>query len=384
MVLKLLIRNAFRRKLRAFLTLCGMCVAILAFGLLRTVVDAWYAGVAGSSANRLVTRNAISITFPLPLSYGDKIKGIEGVKTVSHGSWFGGIYIEMKNFFANFAVEPHTFLELYPEYVLSEQEKQAFFKDRKACVVGAKLAKRFGWRVGDTITLMGTIFAGNWDFVLRGIYRGKDRTADETQFFFHWDYLNEYLKKTHRAWADQVGFYFISIADPALAPQITGEVDRLFKNSYAETLTETEKAFQMGFVAMTEAILMVIELVSLVVIVIIMAVVANTMAMSVRERLGEYAVLKTLGFGGAYISFLILGESLLISALGTGLGIICTYPAAHAFVSAVGEYFPIFHVRIETIWLDVAAGLAVGLVAAIVPTWRAVTVPIAEGLGRIG
>ncbi|MBN1105870.1 MAG: FtsX-like permease family protein [Deltaproteobacteria bacterium] len=384
MVLKLLFRNAFRRKLRTFLTLCGMGVAILAFGLLRTVIDAWYAGVAGSSANRLVTRNAISITFPLPLAYRDKIRAVEGVRNVSHGTWFGGIYIDMKNFFANFAVEPETFLELYPEYVLPEEQRLAFMKDRKACVVGTKLAKRFGWRIGDTITLTGTIFPGNWDFVLRGIYRGRNKTADTTQFFFHWDYLNEHLKKNHLGWVDQVGFYFISVADADLAPQITEKVDRLFKNSYAETLTETEKAFQMGFVAMTEAILIVIKLVSFVVIVIIMAVVANTMAMSVRERLEEYAVLKTLGFGGTYLCVLILGESLLLSLLGTCLGIALTFPAADAFARSVGEYFPIFHVSTQTLWLDLIAGLAVGLVAAILPAWRAVSVPIAEGLGRIG
>jgi putative ABC transport system permease protein len=384
MVLKLLFRNAFRRKLRTLLTLCGMGVAILAFGLLRTVIDAWYAGVAGSSANRLVTRNAISITFPLPLAYRDKIRAVEGVRNVSHGTWFGGIYIDMKNFFANFAVEPVSFLELYPEYILPEEQRLAFVKDRKACAVGAKLAKRFGWRIGDTITLTGTIFPGNWDFVLRGIYRGRNKTTDETQFFFHWDYLNEYLKKNHRRWADQVGFYFISVGEADLAPQTAEAVDLLFKNSYAETLTETEKAFQMGFVAMTEAILIVIKLVSLVVIVIIMAVVANTMAMSVRERLGEYAVFKTLGFGGVYLSVLIFGESLLLSLLGTSLGIILTFPAADAFARSVGEYFPIFHISTQTLWLDLVAGLVVGLVAAVFPAWRAANVPIAEGLGRIG
>lgn len=384
MLLKLLFRNAFRRRLRTLLTVCGMCVAILAFGLLRTVVDAWYAGVAASSANRLVTRNAISLTFPLPLSYGDKIRSIDGVRTVSYGSWFGGIYIEMKNFFANFAVDPRTFLEVYPEFILSMGEREAVLKDRKACVVGEKLAKRFGWRIGDTITLTGTIFAGNWDFVLRGIYRGRDKTTDETQFFFHFDYLNEALKKTHRGWADQVGMFFISVANPDLAAGTAKAVDMLFKNSYAETLTETEKAFQLGFVSMTEAILMVIQLVSLVVIVIIMAVVANTMAMSVRERLGEYAVFKTLGFGGAYLSFLIFGESLFISLLGVCLGIILTFPAADAFMAAVGEFFPVFRITRETLLLDVVAGLAVGLVAAIIPAWRAATVPIAEGLGRIG
>jgi putative ABC transport system permease protein len=384
MLLKLLFRNAFRRKLRTLLTLCGLCIAILAFGLLRTVIDAWYAGVAGSSATRLVTRNAISLTFPLPLSYRDRIRTVDGVKTVAHGTWFGGIYIDMKNFFANFAVDAPSFLELYPEYVLPEKERQDFLKDRKGCVVGEKLAKRFGWRVGDTVTLTGTIFPGNWELVIRAIYRGRYKTTDETQMFFHWDYLNEYLKKHQGRWADHVGFFFISVTHADLAPATAAAVDRLFQNSFAETLTETEKAFQLGFVSMTEAILMVIRLVSFIVIAIIMAVVANTMAMSTRERLAEYAVFKTLGFSGAYLTLMIFGESLLISLLGTCLGVICTFPAVDAFARTVGEYFPIFHIRPQTIWLEFAAGAVVGLVAAAIPAWRAATVPIAEGLGRMG
>jgi putative ABC transport system permease protein len=148
-------------------------VAILCFGLLRTVISAWYAGVEASSANRLITRNAISLIFPLPLSYLERIRGVEGVKTVSYGNWFGGIYIEEKNFFANFAVEPRTYLELYPEFLLPEDQKQVFLRDRRACIVGRKLAKRFDWKVGDLITLRGTIFPGNWEFVLRGIYSGR-------------------------------------------------------------------------------------------------------------------------------------------------------------------------------------------------------------------
>ncbi|RJR30149.1 MAG: FtsX-like permease family protein [Desulfobacteraceae bacterium] len=384
MLLKLLFRNGFRHKLRTLLTLTGLCVAVLAFGLLRTVVDAWYAGVSASSATRLVTRNAISLTFPLPLSYKEKIRSVEGVKNVAFANWFGGFYIDMKNFFANFAVDAEGFLEMYPEYVLQEKEKSDFLKDRKGCVVGEKLAKRFGWRIGDTITLTGTIFPGKWELVVRAIYKGRYKTTDVSQLFFHWEYLNEYLKKHNARWADHVGFFFISVTNADLAPVTAEAVDRLFKNSFAETLTETEKAFQLGFVAMTEAILMVIRLVSFIVIAIIMAVVANTMAMSVRERLGEYAVFKTLGFGGSYLILMIFGESLLISSLGTVAGILCTYPAVDVFTRNLGEFFPIFHLSARTIRLQIAAGISVGLVAAIFPSWRAATIPIAEGMGRMG
>lgn len=384
MLLKLIFRNTFRHKLRTVLTVCGICIAVLAFGLLRTVISAWYAGVAASSAKRLVSRNAISLVFPLPLSYRERIRTVDGVKIVSYGNWFGGIYITEKNFFANFAVEPRTYLELYPEFMLAGDQKEAFLRNRKACVVGRKLAKRFGWNIGDPITLTGTIFPGNWEFVLRAVYKGRDGTIDENQFFFHWDYLNETLKKIQPRRADQVGFYMIGMANTDRSAGIAATIDNMFKNSFAETLTETEKAFQMGFVSLSEAILTVIRLVSLIIIVIIMAVVANTMAMSARERMGEYAVFKTLGYGGFYLTGLILGESLMITALGGAVGIALTFPAAHAFGKAVGDWFPVFNVERETIFLDIAAAGVVGVVAAIFPIWRALKVRIAEGLRRIG
>jgi putative ABC transport system permease protein len=384
MLLKLLFRNAFRHRLRTLLTIGGIAVAILAFGLLRTVISAWYAGVEASSASRLVTRNAISLIFPLPISYKEKIRSVDGVGVVSYGNWFGGIYIDEKNFFANFAIEPKTYFTLYSEYLLSDDEAAAFYRERKACVAGQKLARRFGWKIGDTITLRGTIFPGNWDFVLRGIYQGKDKTVDDNQFFFNWDYLNETMKKTLPRRADQVGFYMIGLKRPELAAATSEAVDGLFKNSYAETLTETEKAFQMSFVTMSEAIITVIQLVSYVIIVIIMAVVANTMAMSVRERMGEYAVFKTLGFGRGYLAALILGESFTLTTLGGLLGIGVTFPSASAFGQAVGQFFPIFHVSQETILMDMAAAAIVGIVAAVIPIWRVVQVRIADGLGRIG
>ncbi|MCG6983140.1 MAG: FtsX-like permease family protein [Deltaproteobacteria bacterium] len=383
MLLKLVLRNAFRHKLRSLLTISGLCVAILAFALLRTVISAWYAGVEASSANRLITRNSISLVFPLPLSYRDKIRQIDGVKTVSYGNWFGGYYIDRKNFFANFAVDPESYLSLYPEYLLPNDQEQAFYRDRKSCVVGRKLAKRFGWKIGDTITLIGTIFPGKWDFVLRGIYRGRDDTIDENQFFFHWDYINETLKKTAPRRADQVGFYIVGITSPELAAKTAEAIDGTFKNSRAETLTETEKAFQMSFVSMSEAIITAIRLVSFVVIVIILVVVANTMVMSVRERAGEYAVFKTLGFGSFYLAGLIFGESLLIAGLGGAAGIVLTFPAAKAFAAAVGNWFPVFKVEALTLYLAVAAALVVGIAAAVIPIWRVVTVRVVEGLGRI-
>ncbi|MEW6213936.1 MAG: ABC transporter permease [Nitrospirota bacterium] len=381
---KLIFKNAFRHKLRTFLTILGVAIAILAFGLLRTVISTWYLGVETASASRLVTRNAVSLVFPLPLSYKEKIRQIEGVKGVSYGTWFGGIYIDEKHFFANYAIEPETYLEMFPEIILPPDQKAAILRDRKSAVAGRKLAERYGWKIGDIITLKGTIFPGNWDFVLRGIYKGRDKNVDETAFIFHWEYLNENLKKTGRSWADQVGWYMIEITHPNLAADVSLRIDKTFKNSLAETLTETEKAFTLGFIAMTEAIVIAIQIVSFLIIFIILAVVANTMAMTARERIGEYAIFKTLGFGGFHISGLIFGESLFITILGASLGIILTFPAARIFSSELSTYFPVFNIEPETIVMDIMASLFVGFVAAILPTYRAINIRIADGLRRIG
>ncbi len=383
-ILKLILRNTLRHKLRTFLTILGITIAILAFGILRTLVNAWYAGVEASSSTRLITRNAISLVFFLPISYKDKISRIPGVEKTSYAVWFNGTYISEKNFIPNFAIEPKTFLELYPEYVLPEDQKIAFLRDRRAAIAGQKVAERFKWKIGDIIPLKGTIFPGSWDFILQGIYYGAEKNTDETQLFFHWDYLNENVKKRIPNLADHVGIYIIGIANPGMAAEVSEAVDKIFKNSLAETLTETEKSFQMNFISMTEAIVVVIQLVSFMVIVIIMAVVANTMAMTARERIGEYAIMKTLGFGGLHITILICGESLLITLTGCALGIILTFPAADIFSTKIGAFFPVFNVSIKTIFMDIGASIFVGLAAAFFPTWRAVRIRIADGLRRIG
>ena len=384
MLIKILFRNAFHNKLRSSLTILGIAVAILAFGLLRTVVSSFYAGVEAASTSRLVTRNAISIIFPLPISYTEKIRQVEGVKTVSYGNWFGGIYINEKNFFPNFCVEPHTYFALYPEFVLDEKQKKAFMADRKGAVAGKKLAAKYGWRAGDTITLKGTIYPGNWDFVLRAIYTGRDNTVDETQFFFHWAYLNEGIKKTWPRYAEQVGFYMVGVTRPDIAPDVALTIDKAFKNSLAETLTETEKAFNLGFIAMSEAIVTAIQMVSFVVIFIIMAVVANTMAMTTRERTGDYAIMKTLGFGAQDITILIFGEALVLTLTGAIIGIVLTFPLARAFGQQLSTFFPVFLVSNQTIYMDIAVALLIAFLAAIIPTRHAIRIRIADGLRRIG
>ena len=383
-VLKLLSRNAFRHRLRTFLTILGITVAILAFGLLQTVVSAWYAGVNSSSSTRLISRNAISLTFSLPIAYQERIRHLEGVTAVSYANWFGGVYITEKNFFPSFAIEPRSYLALYPEFVLTPDEKRAFFLDRKGCVIGKRLADRFGWKIGDTIPLKGTIFPGTWEFVVRGIYTGAEKSTDESQFFFQWEYLNETLRKTVARRADQIGVYIIGLKNTQAAAEVSLSVDSTFKNSLAETLTETEKAFQLSFVSMTEAIVVAIRIVSFVVIIIIMVVVANTMAMTARERIGEYAIFKAMGFQAHHIAGMVFGESLVITTAGGCLGILLTFPVAGKFGEVMGNFFPVFQVERSTVYMDLIFCLIVGIVAGIFPTVRAVRIKIADGLRRVG
>ncbi|MFH0350865.1 MAG: ABC transporter permease [Chromatiales bacterium] len=362
-------RNLLRHRLRSALTLAGIMIAIVAFGLLRTVVDAWYAGAEATSAKRLITRNAISLVFPLPISYLQRIRQIAGVATVSYANWFAGIYIDAKNFFPQFAIEPKSYLALYPEFVLPPEALSAFLKDQGGAVVGRRVAEQYGWKVGDVVPLRGTIYPGEWRFVLRGIYTGAEPKIDETNLFFHWNYLNEEQKKQPGGRQDHAGIYVIGLHRAAEAARVSRDIDALFKNSMAETLTETEKAFQLGFVAMTEAILVVVQIVSLFVIAIILAVAANTMTMAVRERRSEYATLQALGFGSKHVLGLIVGESVFLSCSGGLLGIALTFPVAEAFAARVGTLFPIFTVSTTTIALAFGAaglvGLAAGLFAAL-------------------
>ena len=382
-IVKLLTRNAMRQKLRIALTMVGLVVALCAFGLLRTIVDAWYAGVEGTSSARLVTRNSISLVFPLPLNYAQRMRQVDGVNAVSWGNWFGGVYINERNFFPQFAIDGASYLDLYPEYVVAPAERKAFLADRQGVVVGRKIAEMYGWKVGDQVPLRGTIYPGTWTFTVRAIYEGADVKTDESQFLFHWAYLNETVKKRYGRRGDQVGFYIERLANPDDAASVSKQLDGLFRNSLAETLTETEKAFQLGFISMTELILVAIQAVSFVVILIIMAVMANTIAMTARERTSEYATLKALGFGPAFIGWLIVGESLFIALVGGIVAVAVTFPIAHAFGRTMGTLFPIFFVSRETVLLQFAAAGIIGLVAAAWPAWSAGRIRIVDGLRHV-
>lgn len=382
--LKLILRNVFRHRLRSFLTILGVAVAMLSFAMLSTVVEAWYTGVDFAADNRLVTRNKISLIYDLPVAYRSRIAQVEGVSGIGHGIWYGGVYKEKKNFFAQYGISGLDYLDLYPEFVLAREQRRAFATERNAAIAGSKLAERFGWEIGDVIILQGTIYPVDLELVIRGIYEGSRPGIDESVFFFRWDYLNELLKESVPQRADKAGWYIVEIDDPDNAAEIAQRIDTLFANSLAETLTETEKAFQLGFVAMTGAIVTAIRVISLVVIAIILLVLANTMAMTARERTAEYAVLKTLGFGPMFLFILIAGESTSIALIGGTAGALLSLPGAEIFQSQLESFLPAFQVSIATLATVIAVSVGVGVVAALPPMIRATRISISEGLRHMG
>ena len=381
--LRLVFRNAFRAKLRAGLTVLGLVIALVAFGVLQTMVRAWYHGADAASASRLITRNSISLVFPLPVYYRDKIRSIAGVRGVAISNWFGGIWRDERSFFAQFAVDGDNFFRMYPEFVFDPQEYRDFLRDRSGAAIGRQLADLYGFKVGDRIPIRGTIYPGNWEFTVHAIFEGREETTVTRQMYFHVDLVNERLKQRFPRLAERVGVFVVDATDAARVAEIARAIDAEFANSLAETLTETEKAFQLSFVAMLEEILLIIQGVAYVVIVIILAVAANTMAMTARERLSEYATLKALGFGPGFVARLILAESVAIALVGLALGLLLTPVGAAVFHEALPQ-FGRFEVALETYVQQIIAALVVGVLAALVPMIRSARVKIVDGLRHVG
>jgi putative ABC transport system permease protein len=384
-VFKLIFKNALRHKLRSSLTILGIAVAVIAFGLLRTVVTAWYVGVEASSADRLITRQAVSFIFPLPYAYRDKIAAVPGVDEVTFANWFQGVYIDKNQFFARLAVDANTFLDVYPEFVLSPMEITNFKKEKNSCVIGEKIAEQYHLKIGDMMAIEGDIYPGRWEFVIRGIYKPKYKTTDATQMMFHWDYVDDRMRVEMPGREGDVGWYVIKINDPSRSAEISEKIDALFKNSPAETKTETERAFQQGFLASTSAIITSMNFLSFVIIGIIMLVLANTMIMAARERTREYAVLKTLGFSAKHLVGLIMGESLFMALLGGGIGLLITFPMVNSFAAVIPKgFFPVFEVEPITIILAISAAVIIGIVSAIFPIQRALSTRIVDGFRFVG
>ena len=384
-LVKLLFRNTLRHKLRSLLTIIGVGVAVMAFGLLQTVVTAWYAGVEASAANRLITRHAVSFVFSLPLVYRDRIAQVSGVNKVTYASWFSGVYIDKNQFFARLAIDSDTFFDVYPEFMIPRAQFEAFQRERNACIIGIDLARRYNLEIGDIMPIEGDVYPGQWEFVVRGIYEPRDQTTDPATMMFHYKYLDERVRQEMPERAGEIGWYVVRIADPGDSARISQEIDNMFANSRAETKTETERAFQQSFLSAASAVITAMNIMSFVIIGIILLVVGNTMVMSARERTHEFAVLKALGFSGGQLFFLLAGESMILSIAGSALGLLVTIPAVDGFQAALPKgWFPVFYIKPETILMGCIAGLAVGLLASLIPLRRVLMTRIVEGLRYVG
>src|SRR6202158_2832097 len=308
----MLLKNAFRNRFRTALTILGMAVAVLAFVFFRTVVDVWNSGVNAAGEDRLVPRRRVSCTMSMPRAYSERIlASTPDVTAVTFANWVGMIYPKDEHsFFANFAVDSEKYLAVYPEIVGPPEQPAAWKAAPAGAIVGEVLAAKYGWKLGDKITLRGTIYAGDWTFNVRALYTTTNRAIDKSSFMFHWKYLNDALPESGR---DTIGWFVERVKDPAKGAAVAQAIDKLFESSDAETLTESELAFNRGFLTMYSAIFTALDVVSLVILVIMAMIVGNTIAMGVRERTHEYGVLRAIGFTPGHLMMFIFGESLIVS-----------------------------------------------------------------------
>ena len=388
MLVRYVLRNLARHPLRAALTVLAMSIVILAFGLLRTTVTSWYAESLGTPPDHLRTRHAVSISFQLPVTYQQRIAAIPGVSGVSYANWFGGRWKDGKAFFPRYAVEPSSFLELNPEIELPPTQREAFIRDRRTCIVGRKLANKLGWQVGDIVRLQGSLYPGNWEFMIRGIYTGTSPTTDEGSMYLHWTAMDERRRIEDPARAGTVGWFVVRMANPEQAAEISSAIDRTFTNSIAETRTETEQAFRANMVAMSGAVIHVIEIMSILILGISILVIANAMAMTVRERHHEYGILKTLGFRAPHLGVLIFGESVCLALFGGILGVALLYPASKGFglflTSGFGGLFPVFKLPAHLPLVAVLLSMGIGLLGAIIPFLACLRSQIRDELRHMG
>ena len=377
----LALRNAFlRNKTRAFLTVLGTVVAAFAFVFLRSIVTAWYASSEASAADRVVTRNAISLINPLPLSYRGRIAAIPGVTEVTYSNWFGGYYKERKNFFANFAIDPKTALEVFDLRFL-DGKPEDFIGDRNACLIGKELAKQYGWKIGDVVPLISEIYPGDWRFRIAGIVYSADDQTIARNFFFHWARLNEGLPPNRK---DTVGLYTIKIANPNDSTRVIREVDALFANSDNETHSETEKSFRLNFVAGSSAILSALEVVSGVILAIMALILGNTLAMGLRERTNELGTMRAIGFLPRQVQLVSLAEGALLGLVGGILGVAIAplgLAGAHQMLIFFGFGFPL-PLRPALAVASIATAAAIGSIAGMVPSWQAGRLDVVTALRR--
>lgn len=368
-------KNIARNKKRTILTTLSIAFSLFLLATLATVLTELYKGIDDSDARRLIVRRATSVAFPLPEAYEEKLRQVNGVAEVNAQNWFGGIYKDPLNSFPNFAVDAGTFFNMFPELKIAPDEAQAFTQERTAALAGQKLVERFGWKLGDHITLSSPIYRKDLEFILRGIYT----STDESSFFFRRDYLEESLARP-----GLVSVFWLKADRAESVPSIILQTDQLFRNSAAATRTETEKAFKLSSISTFGNLRDLIAGISIAVLFALLMISINTMAMAIRERMGEIAVLRVLGFSPGLVRRVLIFESVLVSLVGGALGCF----GARMFFSSPKIAVPFifgssFYVQSQTIILGLGVAAALGIVSALIPAMSATRRSIVNGLRQV-
>lgn len=383
---KLAARNLARNKFRVTLTILGVAIALVAFVLLRTVLSAWEVAADYAAKDRIATRHKVSIVMVLPKRYVERVRQVPGIKAATWANWFGGKDPNKPDeFFPTLAVDPVSFLEVYDEILLDPESRQRWLDDRQGAVIGDVLARKLNLHVGDRYSLAGTIFPGAWEFRISGIYRATRKSMDRSEFFFHWDYFNESLPEQRR---DQIGWIASRIDEPARSAEISRAVDQVFDSQDVQTLSMSERAMNVQFLAMFDALLKALNWVSLIILIILLMILGNTVAMGVRERTNEYGVLRAIGFLPRHVVMFVLGESMLLGLVAGVFGIALSYPIVQYGMGRwleenMGGMFPYFRIEPMTTVAAILAATMLGAAAAVIPALRASRLGIVESLRRI-
>lgn len=382
-------RNVLRSKTRTFMTIAAVAITLIVFVLLRTVQTAWTAAADYAAKDRLGTRHKVSFVLPLPKSYIDKIQAEKdrlGITDATWANWFGGVIAgREQDFFATLAVDPESFLRVYDEIVISPEVRESWLGNRRGALIGDVLAKKFGWKPGDKVVLSGTIFPGNWEFEVSGIYETRAKSVDRSTFWFHWNYFNEAVPERAK---DRIGWVISRVDDPSQTAEISKRVDALFDDRGDQTITMSERAMANSFLGMMSTMLTVLNFVSVVILAIMMLILGNTIAMSVRERTNEYGMMRAIGFTPRHIAIAVLGESVTVGLAGGVMGLVLS----HLFINQalgpwleenMGGFFPYFGISTGTAVLALALAVMLGAVAALVPATRAARLNTVEALRRV-
>ncbi len=371
-----------RKKLRTGLTILSIMVAFILFGYLTAIRQAFDAGVEVAGADRLIVRHKVSLIQLLPQSYEQKMERIDGVDNATHSTWFGGIYQEPRNFFAQMPIVPEELFDMYPEFVISDEHKAAWLETRSGALVGRGLVERFGWKLGDRIPINATIWTKKdggrtWEFDLVAIYDGAEKGTDTSQFFFRYDFFDE----TRAMGEGLVGWYTVRVVDPDMAAEVAAAIDAEFANSATETKTEPEGAFIQGFANQIGNIGFIIMSIMSAVFFIILLVAGNTMAYTVRERTNELAVLKAIGFTDQGVLGLVLGESLAITLVGGLIGLGLAWLLVSMGDPTSGS-FPVFYFPTGDVFIGLLLIVVMAFIAGIIPALQAQRLQIADALRR--